>query len=82
MGLLTAKRVKAERMAKRKRPVGEAIGSGGGKPLAIQVRGSAEWKAWVEELAAFDRSNIADVTDRAIAAYARTIGFLKTPPPR
>lgn len=68
-------------MAKRKAP-GEMAKDWPGKPLAVQVRGSAEWKAWLEELAAFDRSNIADITDRAIAAYARSIGFPKPPPPR
>lgn len=82
MALLTKSRTKAEGMAKRKRPPGEPTGSGTGKPLAVQIRGSAEWKAWVEELAEFDRSNIADMTDRAMAAYARTLGFLKPPPPR
>ncbi len=53
-----------------------------GKPLAIQVRGSAEWKAWLERLAAFDRATVADVADRAIARYAREIGFPEPPPER
>lgn len=52
------------------------------KPLAVQVRGSAEWKAWVEKLAAFDRGTVADVADRAMAAYARMIGFGEPPPER
>lgn len=82
MTVMTKSRAKAEQMAKRKRPPGEAQGRDGGKPLAIQVRGSTEWKAWVERLAEFDRSNVADLTDRAMAAYARTIGFLDPPPPR
>jgi hypothetical protein len=52
------------------------------KPLAVQVRGSAEWKAWVERLAARDRASVADLTDRALAAYARQIGFAEEPPER
>jgi hypothetical protein len=46
------------------------------------MRGSPEWKAWLEKLARFDRSSVSDVADRAIAAYARTIGFPDEPPPR
>lgn len=68
-------------MAKKKPPADQAR-SWPGKPLAIQVRGSAEWKQWLEELAEFDRSNLADICDRAIAAYGRSIGFPKPPPPR
>lgn len=52
------------------------------KPMVVQVRGSDEWKAWVERLAAFHRGTIADVTDRALAAYARQIGFNEPPPER
>ena len=68
-------------MAKKKLPPDQAR-SWPGKPLAIQVRGSPEWKRWLEELAEFDRSNLADICDRSIAAYARAIGFPKPPPPR
>jgi hypothetical protein len=49
------------------------------KPPALQMRGEPEWKKWLEELAAYDRSSAADVVDRALAHYARTIGF--RPPP-
>ena len=52
------------------------------KPLVLQMRGSAEWKAWVERLAKFDRGSVADVTDRALAAYARLVGFTEKPPER
>lgn len=68
-------------MAKKKRPP-EAKNWSSGKPMALQMRGSIEWKQWLEELAAYDRSSVSDVADRAIAAYARTISFPKPPPPR
>lgn len=79
---MVTKVLKAGRgMAKKRKPA-DAAKNWPGKPLAIQVRGSAEWKQWLEELAEFDRSTIADISDRAIAAYARQIGFPKPPPPR
>jgi hypothetical protein len=68
-------------MAKRKKPA-DAAKEWPGKPVAAQVRGSPEWKAWLERLAAFDRSTVADVIDRATAAYARTVGFAEAPPAR
>jgi len=45
----------------------------GGKPFALQMRGDPAWKKWVEGLAQFDRSTVADVTDRALLALRRFI---------
>jgi hypothetical protein len=53
-----------------------------GKPLAFAVRGSSEWRQWVQALAEFDRATVADVVDRAVAAHARKIGFSPKPPER
>lgn len=50
--------------------------------LAIQIRGAPEWKAWVEEMAAFDRLSVAAMTDRALSRYAEMIGFKEPPPKR
>lgn len=52
------------------------------KPMALQMRGAVEWKAWLEKLAEFDRTSVADVADRAIARYAKEIGFPDPPPKR
>jgi len=52
------------------------------KSLVLQVRGSPEWKAWLEGLAEFDRTTVADVADRAIVRYAREIGFTEPAPKR
>jgi hypothetical protein len=46
------------------------------------IKGQPAWKAWVDELAAFDRLSVPDVIDRALVAYARSIGFGKLPPER
>jgi ferric-dicitrate binding protein FerR (iron transport regulator) len=48
----------------------------------VVVPGSAEWRAWVDELVAFDRKTITQVVDRALMYYAERIGFTTPPPPR
>jgi hypothetical protein len=52
------------------------------KPLVVQIRGSLEWKAWVERVAEFDRHSVAEFADRAMAEYAQRIGFAERPPRR
>lgn len=73
-------RVRGSRMGKKK-PKGAGDWAER-KPFALQMRGSPDWKKWVEGLSKFDRSTVADVADRALAAYARTIGYPEPPPPR
>jgi hypothetical protein len=52
-----------------------------GQPLAIQVRGTPEWKEWVEGLASANRQNVAGLVDTALARLAKEIGF-RDPPDR
>jgi hypothetical protein len=52
------------------------------KPIIIQLRGSPEFKAWVEALAEFDATSVAELTERAYANYARQIGFTNPRPRR
>lgn len=52
------------------------------KPIIMAMRGSQEYKAWLERLAEFDRSSVAEMTERAQARYAREIGFEEPPPKR
>jgi hypothetical protein len=54
----------------------------GGRVAVIPVRSTEAWKAWVEELAEYDRSTMSDVIDHALVAYARQIGFPKIAPKR
>jgi hypothetical protein len=51
------------------------------KPVAAQVPGSIQWKAWVEGLAKAQRQSVAGVIDTALARLAREIGY-REPPPR
>jgi uncharacterized protein (DUF1778 family) len=52
------------------------------KPLALQVRGSVEWKAWLERAAEFSRMTVANFVDHAAAKAARDAGFDEPPPKR
>jgi hypothetical protein len=51
-------------------------------PKGITIRGSAEWRQWITELAEFRRSKITDMVDQAIVEYAERHGFKKTAPKR
>jgi hypothetical protein len=50
--------------------------------IVVTLKGSPEWKAWVDELATFDRSSVAALIDRALAHYGKAIGFRKEAPSR
>ena len=52
------------------------------KPMAIQIRGSVEWKAWAERMAKHDGRALAGLVDRALQMYGRQIGFNEEAPPR
>ncbi len=49
------------------------------QPIAAQVRGSAEWKAWLEELAMANRQTVAGLLDTAVVRLAKEIGFREPP---
>jgi hypothetical protein len=67
-------------MAKKRKPPN--IESWKMKPIIATVRGSAEFKAWLEAAAKFDRNNVAMFLERAAVHYARTIGFSEEAPER
>lgn len=48
---------------------------------SVAFRVSADYAAWLERAAAFDRSSVSAFLDRAVAGYAKTIGF-EAPPER
>jgi hypothetical protein len=50
--------------------------------IAVTLRGSEPWKAWVEGLANHCRLDVAKVIDRALIDYARKEGFNKEAPRR
>lgn len=54
----------------------------GGRIAATTIRSTVAWKAWVERLAEFERSTVADAVDHAIVEYARNKGFTEAAPRR
>lgn len=60
----------------------EAMGTVGSSLMVLQMRGTPEWKTWLEELAAFDDRSPASLGERAIRRYAIEIGFTEEPPKR
>lgn len=51
-------------------------------PNAVVVRGCVEWRDWLKRLAEHDRTNMAELLDRATADYARNTGFEEKAPKR
>jgi hypothetical protein len=52
------------------------------KPIIFNLRGSPEYKVWLEGLAEFDATDVAGMAERAFANYARQIGYTATRPKR
>lgn len=52
------------------------------KATVISLKGSGEWREWLQELSSHCRTDAAKVIDAALIDYARTKGFTKKAPPR
>ncbi len=67
-------------LAKKKPPV-KSSGQQFGKqqPIAAQVRGSAEWKEWLEGIAKANRQSVSGLLDTALARYAKEMGYPDPP---
>lgn len=70
-----------EPMARPKsRAVPEKADQAGRKPMVVQIRGSEEYKAWVEGVARKEGFSLAVLFDQALRKYAE--GKHGTPPER
>lgn len=76
-----AKKATSKRAAKRpaERPAERPTGA---KPTALTIRGSLEWRAWVERGADHCRTDVAKLVDAAVIDYLKARGFEETPPRR
>jgi hypothetical protein len=57
------------------------VSLGVASPIVASIRGTPEWKTWLEDLAKANRQSVSGMIDLALADYARTRGF-KPPPER
>jgi len=81
-GVLTVGRPKKPRVSEPPPPPAPEPAKWEAKRLIFQMRGSDEFKAWLLALADFDATDATEVVERALAAYARTIGFTQPRPKR
>jgi hypothetical protein len=52
------------------------------RPTALTIKGSLEWREWVQRAAKHCRTDTAKLVDAAIAEYARKRGFAEPAPER
>jgi hypothetical protein len=55
---------------------------GGTKPTALVMRGTEAWRDWLVRFADYHRVSVSQLTDEALAAYAKALGFPEKPPRR
>ena len=67
----------AKKKTTRKKPA-----QGGASTIAVTLRGSPEWKAWVEALARHTRLDVSKMIDRALIDFANKEGFDREAPER
>jgi hypothetical protein len=49
---------------------------------ALTIRGSKEWREWVNRAADFCRTDVAKLVDASLIRYVRDQGFTEEPPKR
>jgi hypothetical protein len=59
-----------------------ALGAEQQKGSVFSIRGSLEWRDWVNRLAVHKRLKVADVIDQALIRYAEEEGFDEKAPMR
>jgi hypothetical protein len=70
-------------MARKKAPPSAKAKPSADRPaIAVTLRGSPEWKAWIEEGARYCRTDVAKLIDAAVVDYLRGRSFKKEAPER
>jgi hypothetical protein len=71
-------------MAKPKKPLPKAQGGQpkGPKPTALTIKGSREWREWVDRGADHFRTDVAKLVDAALIRYLKEGGFTEEAPKR
>lgn len=52
------------------------------KPVAVTIKGNAEWREWLEEAAKHARMSVSAFVDHGTLLAAKQFGFTKKPPER
>jgi hypothetical protein len=52
------------------------------KAIAVVIKGGPDWKAWLEGLADYCRTDVAKVIDKALTEYAKSEGYGQEAPRR
>ena len=52
------------------------------KTIAVTIKGSPDWKEWIDGLAEYCRLDVAKVIDRAVVDYAKAEGYDRKAPQR
>jgi hypothetical protein len=68
-------------VAKARKQAGRPAAQKGPKRQILGIRGSEAYKAWLVRFAEQERSDLADLVDDALVAYAKERGF-EAPPKR
>ena len=64
-------------MARKKQPE-----KPGPRRTVLTIKGTDEWKGWIERLADFVRTPTSTLVDHALIRYAKEMGFKEEPPRR
>lgn len=49
------------------------------KPMVVQIRGSVEWKSWVEDIARREGDTVAKLFERTVRKFAKDSGYPDPP---
>ena len=52
------------------------------RAIVVSMKGTAEFRDWLNELAEFDRMTAVQVMEKGAILYAQKVGFLKPAPKR
>jgi hypothetical protein len=73
---------KAKRSRGKEAPPDPGAGKGDRKPTVLAMKGSPEWKAWLDRAADHCRLSASTLVDLAVAEYVKARGFTEPPPKR
>lgn len=67
-------------MAKKK--TAPAKQEGERRPIAVTIKGSEEWKKWLEEGAKYSRLSVSVLVEHAVVDFLKSKGFTRESPER